>query len=290
MACVNPLTAWRPTTGGPLSFSGPKNNGRAYDRIQIPCGYCITCREEQARQQAVRIVHEAELHDENCFLTLTYNNANLPSNGGLNYADLIKFWKRLRKRLKPAKLRYYAVGEYGDESLRPHYHACIFGHAFTQDRIILETSPNLLWTSPLLIDCWGLGNVSVGSLNFQTARYTASYVTKKLRSRQQYVRVDETTGELIPLEQPRAFMSRNLAKAWWEQNHHQVVAHDRVVINARPQKPPKAYDKWLAAKNELAQEIVKEVRKERIKLETKDKSHARAENAHARVKRKSKRI
>lgn len=168
------------------------------------------------------------MHAENCFITLTYDNAHLPPDGGLRYEDLQKFWKRLRYEL--GEVRYYAVGEYGDKTQRPHYHACVFGHAFTEDRIVLRETPNLLWTSPLLQRLWGMGNVSVGALNFTTANYTASYVTKQLRRRKQYVRTDEDTGELIKLEQPRPFMSRNIAKDWWKQYGKFVENHDQVIM------------------------------------------------------------
>lgn len=293
MPCEHPIKGYRPANGGPIRFD-PPNNGRAYTPIDIPCGYCLLCREEQARQQAVRITHEAMMHEENAFITLTYDNQHLPPYGALRYEDLVKFWKRVRKYLwkkYKKKLRYYAVGEYGDKTLRPHYHACIFGHAFTENRIILRETPSLLWWSPELSLAWGQGNnVSVGALNFETARYTASYVTKKLRQKQQYVRIEEETGELVKLEQPRAFMSRNLAKTWWEQNRHYVAATDTVVINGRPQKPPKAYDKWLGEVNNLPLEMIKEERKRKAKPTTKDQTRARARSAHAHAKMKKKTI
>lgn len=289
MPCAKPTRAYRPTNGGPLKFHAP--NGRqaaVFTAIDIPCGTCIMCREEQARQQAVRIVHEAQSHEENSFLTLTYTDQFLPEHGSLNYEHLQKFWKRLRKHT--GKLRYYAVGEYGDKSLRPHYHAVVFGRAFAQNRIIIRETPNLLWTSPQLEDIWGMGNVTVGALTFETARYTASYVTKKLRSKQKYVRVDEESGELLELIQPRAFMSRNLAKAWWEQYGKHVEDHDFVVINGRRQKPPKAYDRWLKEKDEKKMEEIKNKRKEHANKDSQSDSRARAENAHARVNRKTKAI
>lgn len=260
-------------------------------RIEIPCGTCILCREEQARQWAVRIAQESTLHLENSFVTFTLTNDNIPPDGGLNYIlHMQPMWKRLRKNLGP--LRYYAVGEYGDKTQRPHYHACIFGHAFTERRQILRRNPTLLWTSQALEKAWGLGNVSVGALNYETARYTASYVTKKLRSKQEYVRVDEKTGELIALEQPRAYMSLNpaIGKDWLELWGHRVYEQDKVVINGRPQKPPKYYDKWLEKKSPIAIQMVKEEREKKNKKKGKQDSRARAEIARAHVKKKSKQI
>lgn len=310
MPCEHPIQAFRPALGGPVCFGAPKNNGRAYIPIEIPCGYCILCREEQARQWAVRITHESSLHEENSFLTLTYSNRHLPTYSSLSTEQRYdpkekqsddwqepkdrhhqsKFWKRLRHHLGVRGLRYYSVGEYGDRSQRPHYHACVFGHAFTEGRIIVQTEPYLLWTTPWLEKLWGLGNVRVGALNFQTARYTASYVVKKLRSKQQYVRIDENSGELIPLVQPRSYMSKNIAKDWWTKNYNYVTAFDQVIIDGRPQKPPKAYDKWLNEASEIASGMIKTGRKEEAKRGQKKDARTRADIARTRAKTQKKTI
>lgn len=290
MPCAKPIRAYRAATGGPLQFKAPNPNARAttYTALDIPCGYCRLCREEQARQTAVRITHEAQLWDVSSFITATYNDAHIPPHGSLDYSHLVNFWKRLRKNIGP--MRYYAVGEYGDQTLRPHYHACIFGHAFTQNRIIVQEDPYLLWESQELTELWGLGRVRVGALTFETARYTASYVTKKLKSKQQYVRTDEETGELIPLVQPRAFMSRNLGREWWLKYGHQLKDHDQVVINGKPQKPPRAYDKWLKDIDETKMEEIKQNRKEQATQSTPAQNRARARNAHAHARRKKRTV
>jgi len=290
MPCAAPIRAHK-TPSGRLAFFKATDwqyHIEPYTGLQVPCGTCICCREEQARQAAVRIAHEAQTHERNAFLTLTYNDQTLPPYGSLNYQDLTKFLKRARKAF--GKLRYYAVGEYGDQSLRPHYHLCIFGHDFTEQRIITRKNPHLLWTQEAVTRCWGLGRVEVGALTFETARYTASYVTKKLRSKQRYVRIDETTGELVAVEQPRAFMSDNLGKDWWIQNRDQLEYNDYVIINGKRQKPPKAYDRWLGEiKPRLAEEIKTE-RANKAKPKTKIENRARARNAHAHVQRKTKSV
>lgn len=307
MPCQEPRKAWRPVTDGPILFNKP-NNGHAYEPIEIPCGTCILCRQETARQWGVRITHEASLYEESCFMTLTYDDEHIPEWGSLRYEDLVKFWKRLRKAHGP--MRYYAVGEYGDESLRPHYHACLFGHAFTEKRIILREQPSLLWTTKAVQKLWGLGMVAIGALNFQTAQYTAAYVLKKITKGKQYVRQDYETGELVPLEQPRPFMSKNIGRRWFDKFQQQIQDHDVVIINGRKQKPPKAYDRWTAegradftvsprgvAWRANTQEIGKRRvedrkrrRKEQAPEETQEQRHAHARNAHARAKQKSKKV
>ena len=285
------MRAYKASTGRLVFFKKTDKEyyQQPYTGLEIPCGTCILCREEQARQQAVRIHHEAMTWEQSSFVTLTYRDENLPEYGSLQYRDLETFWKRLRKQI--GKLRYYAVGEYGDKTLRPHYHACIFGHDFTENSIISNTSPFQMWINLELSKCWGLGDVKVGALTFETARYTASYVTKKLRSKQKYVRVDEETGELIALEQPRAFMSKNLGKAWWDAYGNQLKDHDYVVINGRKQKPPKAYDRWLLEQGDIQKlEEIKTKRIAKAKPQTKEQTHARARNAHARARDKIKKL
>jgi hypothetical protein len=288
VACEKPIKAYRPPEGGRITFN-PGGIGKPYN-ILLPCGTCILCREEQARQQAIRIVHEAAMQEENAFITLTYDDAHLPAHNSLNYDDLRNFWKRLRKYLwkrHQKRVRHYSVGEYGDKTKRPHYHACVFGESFIEGREIIRTSPNLLWTSPVLQYCWQKGFVSVGTLNFETARYTASYMQKKLAKNQKYVRVNEETGELVPLEQPRAIMSDNLGKRWFHKWMQQVIQHDHVVINGIPQKPPKAYDKYLLEISKSVSEEIKEVRRQKAEERPREDARARAEAARARAKSKN---
>lgn len=291
MACGKPLDAYRPASGGPLLFNRPHSGqaGEGYYKIQVPCGQCMLCRLEHARQWAVRITHEATLHDANSFLTLTYNEENLPENGSLRYEDLQKFWKRLRKKI--GKVRYYAVGEYGDERQRPHYHACLFGHAFTDQRIILRQKPHLLWTNKMLEELWGLGTVSVGALTFETAQYTAAYVTKKLNKRK-YVWVNEETGELQELEQPKAFMSLRpaIGRQWLDDFGNGTYAQDHVVIGGRAQKPPKYYDQWLGKRSEIALEMIKMGRMEKGEKKTKEENEARLANATARARQRIEKV
>lgn len=133
--------------------------------ILVPCGQCIACRLNKARQWSIRCMHEARYHSDNAFVTLTYSSDFLPENSSLVKSDLQKFFKRLRKR--GYIFRYYACGEYGDESGRPHYHAILFGVA--RD----------LRTQRDISDCWRFGMVHVGDVTLDSANYVAGYVVKK---------------------------------------------------------------------------------------------------------------
>ena len=100
--------------------------------IPLPCGKCLACRKSKAREWAVRCVLEANEYDDNCFITLTYDEKFYsPSKNGLR-ADLTNFFKRLRKDFD---FRYYAVCERGTEKGRYHFHALLFGCDLTQQQL-----------------------------------------------------------------------------------------------------------------------------------------------------------
>lgn len=288
MPCAAPIEAYRATTGGPISFKRPQSH--TYQTLQLPCGYCILCREEQSRQWAVRISHESQMHERNCFMTLTYDDDHLPEHGSLNYKHLSLWWRKMRRTIPG--VRYYAVGEYGDKSDRPHYHVCVFGEDFRDECYIMREGTHKLWCNLIAQNMWEHGRVAIGNLDYTTAQYTAGYMAKKLVKGKQYVRVDNSSGELIPLVQPRAFMSKHpaIGATWLERYGNQVYAWDQVVVNGRPQKPPRYYDKWLAGRSEIALQMIQERRKEKAKPLTEDQRRARARNARARAENRKKKL
>lgn len=133
------------------------------------CGQCMHCRYNRRRLWTHRMILEALVHPRASFVTLTYNKENLPPDMSLQPEHLTLFLKRLRKKLDPLKVRYFAVGEYGDQSWRPHYHAAIYGIDRTFQKVVEEA--------------WGLGYVMVGDLTWDSAGYIAGYVTKKMTAK-----------------------------------------------------------------------------------------------------------
>ena len=142
MPCYSPLTAYKgkSTDSGKMCLSFKRSEGLfgSFSAINLPCGQCIGCRLERSRQWAVRCMHEASLHDENSFLTLTYSDENLPPGGSLHLPDFQNFMKRLRKSIAPKRVRFYHCGEYGDILSRPHYHALLFGYDFDDRKFLLS--------------------------------------------------------------------------------------------------------------------------------------------------------
>lgn len=186
------------------------------------------------------------MHDKNSFVTLTYNPEHLPFDGGLHIEHWQKFAKRLRKRI--GSFRYFVCGEYGDENLRPHWHACIFGVDFSGDRSFhSERLGHKLYRSPLLDEVWGCGFCSVGSLTFESAAYVARYICKKITgpaAASHYERVDTDTGEVFNVRPEFVCMSKRpgLGAKWFERYRSDVYPSDEVVIEGRRFRPPRFYD------------------------------------------------
>jgi hypothetical protein len=189
MPCYKPLDAWRPdkfSDSKALIFTyHPKRCSSVTPDLQVPCGRCVGCRLERSRQWAIRCVHEASLHSNNCFITLTYDSKKLPEGynlaSGLCYDHFALFMKRFRKFVEPLRIRFYMCGEYGTDHARPHFHACIFGYDFL-DRVPWKKSPSgkMIFRSAALEKLWPFGFSSVGDVNFESAAYVARYIMKKV--------------------------------------------------------------------------------------------------------------
>jgi hypothetical protein len=219
--------------------------------VTIACGQCVGCRLERSRQWAIRCVHEAQMHEQNVFLTFTYNEEHLPYPPSLDHRDFQLFMKRFRKKFPGRKISYYMCGEYGDENHRPHYHALIFGFDFP-DKVFYKKSFNgdIYYISDTLNKIWKKGYVIIGQVTFESAAYVARYVMKKVtgdKAEEHYKCVDPETGELFDIEPEYNRMSLNPAvgKRWFDKYKADVYPSDFVVLNGRKLRPPKYYDNLL---------------------------------------------
>lgn len=260
MPCYKPIHGFRGSTGE-LTFSRVKGTGLP---MTVPCGRCIGCRLERSRQWAVRMMHEAQMHDDNCFVTLTYSDEHLPDSGSLDRRAFPLFMKRLRKQY--GRVRYFHCGEYGEQSLRPHYHACLFGLDFPDKEYWSVRGENRVWRSPSLERLWPFGNSEIGSLTFDSAAYVARYVTKKVTgdaAKDHYERVNPLTGEIISVEPEYATMSRRpgIGAAWLERFGADVYPSDEVVVNGHSCKPPRFYDERYRQQDPEGFEVLKHSRR-----------------------------
>lgn len=208
-------------------------------------------------------MHEADLHEENCFGTLTYDREHLPRYGSLQRRDFQKFMKRVRRSVEPKKVRFFHAGEYGDRNGRPHYHFLLFGHAFS-DRVAIRDGAIPLYRSESLEALWPAGVSSVGELCFESAAYVARYVMKKVDQvgRKKKYNVDSETGEMVEIQPEYATMSRGgpgrgLGFGWFEKYGDEVQRHDSIVVDGKEVGVPRYYDNLLAARDEVSAAEVK---------------------------------
>jgi len=114
-----------------------------------------------------RLLPEQRSHEFSSFATLTYADEHLPRGQTVVPKHTQDWLKRLRDLLGPTRpIRYYLVGEYGDESQRPHYHAALFGLSHLEHETLARS--------------WPMGHTLLGTLTKESAQYVAGYVTKKM--------------------------------------------------------------------------------------------------------------
>lgn len=121
---------------------------------------------------------EAALHEHNSFVTLTYDDEHVPQNLSVDKSEIQLFLKRVRKA--GFKVRYYAVGEYGDVSERPHYHLALFGFQSCDFGITRKRTAGCCPQCDRIRDIWGKGQVMLAPLEPQSAAYVCGYVVKKM--------------------------------------------------------------------------------------------------------------
>lgn len=245
MACFRPIEAYRArrlNENGrrPLVFN--KAEGYLDKKIRIPCGKCIGCKLETSRQWAIRCMNEAKMYQDNCFITLTYDDNTLPCTPEgiptLEKRDFQLFMKSLRKKNGP-NIRFFHCGEYGELFDRPHHHACIFNFDFP-DKMQVGRSGNFpIYESEQLEKLWPHGFHTIAAVTWETAAYTARYITKKITGEQADAHYEQREPEYTT-------MSRRpgIGKPWFDKfmddlyNYDECVVRDKFVV-----KPAKYYDK-----------------------------------------------
>lgn len=270
MKCFNPVRMYTSrASDGSLSYFHSSNGISVWSEIFRPCGFCLNCRLTRAQDWAVRCTHEASLHSESCFLTLTYDDSHLPLNGSLDYSHVSTFIKDLRRRLDrtsyKSSITFFRVGEYGSDYSRPHYHLLLFGFDFsfpltfkgvrnTRTSSAVKDS-RTYFKSSFATDLWSRGFVDIGSVDFSTSMYVAKYVTKFSDSSQSSLHEPE-----------RASMSKRvpIGLRWIERHFSDVYPDDFVWLNGKRFSPPKFYDRWLAANHPRLYSQVKSSREASI--------------------------
>ena len=222
--------------------------------VILPCGQCLDCRCRYAQEWANRIMLEAQYHDESYFITLTYDEEHVPvaldKSGEPVYTlqpkDLQDFIKRLRSDQeyhKDNRIRFYAVGEYGSTTHRPHYHIIVFGLKIDDLELIGKNRHGtLLHDSKKIREIWGLGLTEVDQMSWESAAYCARYTVKKLGKKETSFYEDHN---LVP-EFSRMSLKPAIGYQYFDEYKEDIYKNDEIFISTvkggRKCKPPKYYD------------------------------------------------
>lgn len=282
MGCDFPIKAYRSTeldqaTGKRLITFNPLKAVNSTSPFEIPCNQCTGCRLERSRQWAVRMMHESKFHDLNAFITLTYDGAHCPVSLDLRHFQL--FMKRLRKSL-PQRVRFFACGEYGPQLLRPHYHAILFGHDFSDKKLFSKNQNNEpIYVSQQLTDLWGMGFTTTSDVTFKSAAYVARYTLKKING-------DRAVNHYQGRKPEFSVMSRRpgIGTSYVEKYKEDFYPSGFIVVNGVPQAPPRFYTSKLT---EEEQDYLKRQSRARS---LQHKAHNTTERRWARVRVRDARI
>lgn len=183
------------------------------ENIPLPCGKCENCRKRRASGWSFRLLQEAKRAESAYFITLTYENPPISKNGFMTLCknDVVKFIRKLRKlhytldyteiytkgryareykRIYKPGIKYYAVGEYGTKTKRPHYHIIIYNAEIDKiieavyKRAILEglikfNGKDLLHLIPWSDNGKSKGTCTIGILEPASCAYTLKYISKE---------------------------------------------------------------------------------------------------------------
>lgn len=291
VACDYPLKGFRTSAlgggSGALTFN-PLKAINSTNPVLVGCGRCTGCRIQKAQEWAIRCTHEASMYDANSFITLTYADENLPD----NYSVSVREWQLFMKRLRfvyPEKIRFFACGEYGEKTFRPHYHALIFNCEFNDKSYYKTERDNKLYTSTALSTLWPYGLATLGDVTYQSAAYVTRYVMKKMvgdKADEHYWRYNPVTGQNVRQATEFAVMSRRpgIGSSWFDKWKADAFPSDFVIVDGVKKPVPEFYTKKLL---EEEQEQIKRRRKrdgiKRKPDQTPARLRARAQVRDARI-------
>lgn len=232
MACNLPMAAYQ-LSGGGTAIGGHHPDKPGYP-IRIKCGKCTGCRMNKAREWALRCALEMQEHKTAAFITLTYDEEHVPLT--LRPRDLELWLKRFRKFVGAKRpIRYFACGEYGERTKRPHYHALLYG-ASEEDRLTVDRT-------------WRMGRTQCEAVTPARIAYVAGYTQKKIKDRYQQMQgvTDNETGEWVEYQPPFIRMSRNPGLGRAARDKYPESWRDYAVHNGHRMPVPKyLHEGWRA--------------------------------------------
>lgn len=235
MRCLYPRTVGFHDDGKTICWS-QRSYSKEYATFQLPCGKCLPCRLEYARQWAVRCVHEASVFENNSFVTLTYADENLKS-PWLQYRDFQLFMKKLRKT-QDEPIGVFVTGEYGDKTKRPHWHALLFNYrAKDASHKYISERGDRVYDSESLTAIWGHGIAEFGDVTFESAGYCARYAAKKL------IHGHDQDHQYHPISKKSS--KHAIGKRFLEKHWPDIFNYGSVVLPGGQETTiPRYYEKW----------------------------------------------
>lgn len=275
--------------------------------IPVPCQQCYGCRIDYSRHWADRLVMESLLYPKDTcfFLTLTYDEEHISKNytGEVfsylsegEYRDVVAatvvkkdvqdFMKRLREYYSRvyghSGIRFFACGEYGTRTRRPHYHICVFNLPIHDLKVYSRNfRGDILFNSPKIEELWSKGYVVIGEFNWESAAYTARYVVKKFKGKESadfYFQHGNVEPEFV-----LSSRKPGIAGEYFDKYKVDIYKYDRVQLPSSENRDgstsvPRYFDKLLERYQEEHpdDDTVKSI--ERIKAERRELSELKAYN------------
>lgn len=267
-----------------LRYATDPNTGEYLEGIRVPCGKCIGCRLDYSRQWATRIQCEALDYPDNSnwFVTLTYAQPGDPDYLGVyprsgvfnddgalilqkeHTQDWMKRFRMTHSRHVrevgdgDTGIRFYLAGEYGERTMRPHYHCILMNAELPDLRQIGRNKLGMpLYESKMLTDSWGFGHVTIGKMSFQTAAYCARYTMKKATG--------GIPAEVLGLTPEFVNMSRRpgIGFRYFDEHFEKIYQDDEIILPAvskdkpNKQRPPRYFDKLMNEKDPRSLALIK---------------------------------
>lgn len=272
MNCEKPVLMYRrhgvnPATGKlypPVSVSSIVEQGLSvalFEECAVPCGKCLSCLKSKARDLLVRAFHEAKMHKASSFVTLTVDDEHIEDvfpGRSLRHRPFQLFFKRLRKASN-VPLRYLMCAEYGEHTMRPHYHAIIFGLSPDERRplAVVKSDPLLgtdrtlytgFYDSQLIKNAWPYGNVFVGSVTAGSIAYCTGYTLKSfvLGRDDEWYKSNNLTPEYIKWSRRpglgTTWLYQHIDDCWRNEDMFEPdLVENRTVVNGSMLPLPRAY-------------------------------------------------
>lgn len=187
MKCADPVLCYTSVKGSRYfrHFSLASNIYKSLPHVVFNCGKCLFCRKKKAFELAARCVLHASLYQQNCFLTLTYDEKKEGYHNGFEYSDIQKFKKRLRayvSRTKGGKIAVFNVHEYG-RNRKKHWHLVVFNWSPDDKELYTYSKSIPLYISKRLSKLWPHGFSTVGDVSEASAMYQSQYMEKDFKHR-----------------------------------------------------------------------------------------------------------